>query len=244
MTMAHDANAPRRGPAYRLSDSGLAWPSHCCVPAFFERAILALGEPTAPRTRETRRALAMFCKVSMRPSAANPWDLPYSDNPQDWGSTPAQARQAFPTAQVALGVTRALELELRPLNEVPFGDYEAVVLENSGEDRVIALAFDVQCLSEIPAADRTPGPSRHVVRLTPLDAERDLEPHIGSAGFGFDYAGDIHVFDDSGEMPRGATVSWRALVRASRLMDGSFWVVRRSPELASPPQGGTRSLHV
>lgn len=201
------------------------WPPYCCVPAFFERAVLALGAVHHPDL-SLRAEVARACNVSVPPGDDNPFGLRVSDHPDEWGATPADAKTAFAGVQGILGATRELTLTLTRLDEIPFQMYEEVILDHASDDAVIGLGFDFREIAK-PAEDHTDGACPHLVRMTPLGNEASAVPNVRSATFRPDYQGEVHVFDDSGEIPAFMAFSWLSLLRASRMGGGAFWIVER-----------------
>lgn len=202
----------------------MTWPPCCCVPAFLERAILELGE-VRQRRPLMRAELARACNVSVPLGVDNPFGLPVSDDPTEWGATPTDALNALPVAQAMLGATRELTMTLQYLDQIVYQMYEVVILDRPPDAAVIGLGFDYRHLATSKRAPEPPTLSQHLVRLTPAGDESLLQPNVRSADFRLDYSGDVHVFDDSGEVPACAELSWIALTRAARRSGGAFWVV-------------------
>lgn len=209
-----------------------AWPPQCCVPAFLLRAVQALSAAAgAADSDEVRRRVAELLGVVLSPEDDNPWSLPTSDDPADWGVTPRRATAAFASLPALLGAD--LTLEIVKTNEIPFGLYEDAVLELSRGTIVIGVGFDYAFLQERLGRPRPRRRAHHVARLTPLDGDRLIGPTIQAPEFGFDYRGDIQLFDDSGELAADdLLIPWQALVHATRVIDGAFWAVGRPSEPA------------
>jgi len=162
------------------------------------------------------------------PWANNPFELPASERPDEWGATPGDAKAAFSAVQAILGATRRLTLTLTKLDEIPFQMYEEVILDRAPDEAVIGLGFDFREVA-VPGEGATDEAAPHLVRITPLGNEASAVPNVRSASFRPDYQGDVHVFDDSGEVPPLTTFSWSSLLRASRMGGGAFWIVERAP---------------
>lgn len=205
------------------------WPPQCCVPAFLGVATAALA-PVAASVDDAgiRRRLAEITGTTLAPNDANPWDLPTSEEPTNWGVSAGSALAAFERVREFLAPCSELRFEIRALNEIPFGLFEDAIIDLAGDDAVIGISFDH---ADLQSQMGRPLPSRrahHVVRLTPFGHERSREPNVLSPSFRFDYDGPLAVFDDSGELDgNDARVDWRALIHASGSAHGGFWIVRR-----------------
>jgi hypothetical protein len=68
----------------------------------------------------------------LAPEDPNPWELPTSEDPQEWGVTATAAFEGFPRVCERLAAGARFSFELMPLNEVPFEGYEHVVLDHRG----------------------------------------------------------------------------------------------------------------
>lgn len=209
-------------------NSEAGWPESCCVPAFLEAAIKTLA-PGAPSI--SRQQLALAVGVILPPHVANPWSLPVSDDPFEWGVRPRDVVTHFRELQELVLGAATMTLKIVPLNTIPFELYEDALREFIVADSVVALSFDFVELCRrtgrtIPVeGDR----SRHVVRLTPHDSDPPSPITVASTDFGFDFSGNVWVFDDSGEMSGSEReVPWRDLVSSSRAIEGGFWVVSRT----------------
>jgi hypothetical protein len=209
--------------------SGARWPAQCCVPAFLGAATAALA-PAAVSIGDdgTRRQLAELTGVTLAPEDANPWALPTSEKSSAWGVSAAGAMAAFHGVHELLAPGSELRFEIRALNEIPFGLFEDAIIDLGGDGAVVGISFDYV---ELQSRMGRPEPLRrahHVVRLTPLEQERAQEPNVLSLSFRFDYDGSLWVFDDSGELAEDdARMDWRALIYASRSVDGGLWIVSR-----------------
>jgi hypothetical protein len=220
---------PSLGPG--PTNRAIRWPPQCCVPAFLGSSVAAfydrldiLGQ------EETRRRLAEITNVVLAPADDNPWNLPVSPNDSDWGVTRRKAAASFTSVQQFIGRRAELTLDFVDANTIAYEMYEDAVAEFMQGPAIVGIAFDFYPLSVSNSHSKAIHPSKadHVVRLTPLGDERDHQPNILSDEFQFDYSGDLHVFDDSGEMMgKQSLVNWRSLMRACRDIDGSFWVIRR-----------------
>jgi hypothetical protein len=206
------------------------WPSQCCVPAFLAASIAALAPGEAPAIDdELRRELALILGVTMAPEDHNPWDLPISEEPRDWGVSATAVFERFPRVCERLAPARAFRFESAPLNEVPFEGYESAVVDRSGPDAIVGMSFDHAILQSEMGREGPRRRAHHVLRLSPVGEERGREPNVLSDEFQFDYPGMLWLFDDSGELVgEEALVRWRALVRAAYDIGGGLWVVRRA----------------
>jgi len=207
----------------------LSWPPRCCVPAFLGRAVAEFSsERAVVDSDDVRRAIAKATDVVLAPTDFNPWNLRTSDDDEELGVTPARARATISSVVAILGCCDDLTLKIIPITEIGFELYEEAVSDLTAAGAIVAIAFDYSALQA--AIGKTPPGRRghHVVRLSPLGRERCRKPSILSPEFRFDYSGDISVFDDSFEMVGpDSLVSWQALVRACRSIDGAFWAVMR-----------------
>lgn len=213
------------GASLRADDERL-WPAQCCVPAFLYAAVSSLAQRVLPEGPVTRRALARLMGVTLSPDDANPWGLPTSSLPSDWGVSPAQALEVFPAVAALLGAQADLVLGIRPMDEIPFRLYEDELLELGAKNAVVAVSFDHAALRSRMGRSQPRDRAHHVARLTPMPRDSDREPTIFSPAFGLDYEGPVWLFDDSGELSSGdALVDWASLVLASRTAGGGFWTV-------------------
>jgi len=193
------------------------WPPHCCMPAFLLRAVAASSRlPIDFLSSAIRLRAAQAIGVTVPLSADNPWHLPTSSDPMDWGVRVAYVEARFGDFCRAVGVFDELAFQVWPMISIAFEQYEDAALELIREGAVVAIAFDYDHLFDhdraVPATSR----HHHIVRLSPLDSEV-RGPTVLSSEFKFDYNGQVRVFDDSGEIPAAeSVVSWRSLLRASR----------------------------
>lgn len=202
------------------------WPAHCCVPAFLGAAVGALAQPVIADSCDTRRVLAHLTQATLPSEDVNPWGLPTSDEPDDWGVTPSKALATFPEVAAFLNARADLVFEICPFNEVPFGLYEDAVSDLIAGGAVVGISFDHAQLRSEMGLSEPESRAHHVARLTPFPEESGREPNVSSAAFGFDYDGALWVFDDSGELSGDdALVDWASLLRASRRVGGGLWVV-------------------
>jgi hypothetical protein len=217
----------------------LPWPPGCCVPAFLGQAVTAFsGRPDRMEQDEIRKVLSRLLGVRLAPGVVNPWNLPVSGDRSDRGVTPETAKRLFPQVQELLQGKVTLDLDIVDINKVAFELYEDEVLALVSRGSIVGIGFDHSELLrhrgnwDSPTSEYSP----HLVRLTPLAEEVRNRPNVLSAEFGADYQGNIWIFDDSCEMDRrDSPVSWGALLRACRSMDGAFWAVR--PLETAPPLG-------
>lgn len=213
-------------------DVSRLWPAQCCVPAFLAASIVALGPQEAVSAdAATRRELATALEVILAPEDHNPWKLPTSEDPRQWGVSAAAALKFFPRVCERLMPSAAFSLEIRPFNEIPFELYENVVLEHRGQRAILGVSFDHVVLQSEMGRERPRRRAHHVARLSPIGDEREQEPNALSSAFRFDYSGALWLFDDSGELiGEEALVQWRSLVRAAYDIGGGFWIVRREDD--------------
>lgn len=177
---------------------------------------------------EVRRDLAIALGVTMAPEDPNPWELPTSEDPREWGVSATSAFEGFPRVCERLAAGSAFSFEVMPLNEIPFEGYENVVLDHRGQQAVLGISFDHAILQAQMGRDKPRRRAHHVVRLSPTGGEQEQQPNVFSSGFKFDYSGELWLFDDSEELAgEEALVRWRALVRAAYDIGGGFWIVRR-----------------
>jgi hypothetical protein len=185
---------------------------------------------------DTRRDLAAATGVVVGPEDANPWGLPVSGHKEDWGVRVGRARGSLGPISTILGRGSEFILEIVELNTISYRMYEDSVIELSRAGGIVGISFDYpeltgRAVSEMNGAR----PGRHVARLSPAPDEMEQEPHILSSYFKFDYSGQLHLFDDSGEMgDSGCLVSWARLVEASWAVDGGFWSVRQAVRKRDP----------
>ncbi|HUZ26302.1 MAG TPA: hypothetical protein VMV07_21315 [Streptosporangiaceae bacterium] len=216
-----------RGPTSR----GNRWPPQCCVPAFLGSAVAAFYDcPDIIDNEEVRRKIAKITRVVLSPSDENPWSLPTSATYAEWGVTRQKARSSFTSIQKFLTGRSDLTLDFVELNKVVYGMYEDAIADFVREQAIVGIDFDFFYLAQFCQVDWTESVAKadHVVRLTPLGDEVEEAPNILSAEFRLDYSSRLHVFDDSSEIGKSESlVDWQALVRASRIIDGSFWIIRR-----------------
>lgn len=167
-------------------------------------------------------------QVTLAPEDDNPWGLPTSDDPHEWGVSATAAVESFARVCGHLAPTSAFGLEIAPLNEVPFEGYENAVLEHRDQRTIVGIGFDHAALQVKMGRERPRRRAHHIARLSPVGDERDLSPNILSSDFGFDYSGSLWLYDDSGELTgEEALADWRALVSAAYGIGGGFWIVRR-----------------
>lgn len=176
---------------------------------------------------DMRRDLAVALGVTLAPEDRNPWELPISEDPHDWGVSVTSAFDGFPRVCERLAPASAFSLEIMPLNEIPFEGYENVVLDHRGKRAVMGIGFDHAILQKEMGRDKPRRRAHHVVRLSPIDREREQQPNVLSDGFKLDYSGMLWLFDDAEELAyEEALVGWRALMRASYDIGGGFWIVQ------------------
>jgi hypothetical protein len=202
------------------------WQSQCCVPAFLWRALQAFSDREGLAQEAWHRKAAECLGVNVGPNDPNPWSLPVTTNPERWGVTPKLASERFEPLQALAECTIKLRLDIVKANEVPFGQFEDAVHELHNRGGIVAIGYDLADLERWAGHPLPPKRAHHLVRLTPLAAERELEPNVLSAEFAFDYPGAIRLFDDSGELtPAELCVPWPTLIHAFRAINGAFWAV-------------------
>jgi hypothetical protein len=206
------------------------WPPQCCVPAFLGTAVATLtGTLELLGKERIRRDLAVAVGVVVSPEDANPWDLRVSQRPEDWGVKVRNIRGSLEPIESVLGCRRGFILEIIDLDTIPFRLYEDAVIELSRSGSVVGISFDYPELTGRVTSSATGArPGRHVARLSPAGAaDEGKEPNILSPEFKFDFAGNLWLFDDSGEMgDSDCLVNWARLVRACWAVDGGLWTVR------------------
>ena len=210
--------------------SRTAWPPQCCVPAFLGTAAAALaGSLDALAGEETRRDLAVALGVAVSPADANPWGLRVSARENEWGVKVRDIEGRLESVEKALGCSFELHLEVTGFDTVAFRMYEDAIADLVDRGAVVGVSFDYEELvGRRTVQDGETQPGRHLARVTPFGEERDHEPNVLSRDFGFDYSGDLWLFDDSGEMGESdCFVSWPRLIRACWAVDGGLWAVHR-----------------
>jgi hypothetical protein len=177
---------------------------------------------------EMRRGLAVALGVTLAPEDPNPWELPTSEDPREWGVSATSAFKGFSQVCERLAAGLTFSFEVMSFNEIPFEDYEHVVLDHREQQAVVGIGFDHAILQAQMGREEPRRRAHHVVRLSPIGGEQEKQPNVFSSGFKFDYSGELWLFDDSEELVgEEALVRWRALVHAAYDIGGGFWIVRR-----------------
>jgi hypothetical protein len=167
--------------------------------------------------------------VVVGPRDANPWDLRVSCRSDDWGVRKRDIQGSVERVGSVLGC-QDLALEIVNFDEVPFRMYEDAVIDLARSGAVVGISFGYPELTGRRKSEGEGRPGRHVVRLSPSEAEENKTPHILSPEFKFDYAESLWIFDDSGEMrDSDCFVSWPRLTRAGWESGGGLWAVQRKP---------------
>ncbi|GAB1690734.1 hypothetical protein KRM28CT15_25370 [Krasilnikovia sp. M28-CT-15] len=112
--------------------------------------------------------------------------------------------------------------------------FEDAIANLTASGAIIGIAFDYNQLGK-DSATLPESRVRHLVRLTPLGEDRPGHGTITSPEFSMDYSGSIRLFDDSGEIPPGTMVDWRALTSACWLIHGGLWAVMDEHSLHNIP---------
>lgn len=225
---SRNTSAESEGSPDASTRSGNPWPAQCCVPAFFAASVTALV--TSGNTGDncsTRCRLAEITGVTLSPEDSNPWNLPMSEDSNNWGVSAAKATATFPAVCAYIAPDSKLQFEIRPFNEIPFELYENEVLDFTRRGAMVGISFDNAALQSRMGREVPRRRGHHVVRLTPIGNEREREPNVLSDRFKFDYAGSLWVFDDTHELrEQESFVEWRSLLYASRSVRGGLWIVR------------------
>jgi hypothetical protein len=209
------------------TDAAVAWPSHCCVPAFLLRALSEFASDSALGSdNELRRSVAHALGTTVPPNDANPWSLNVSQEPALWGTTVVKAMASFDLVRALVPGCENAVLNHLPVSEVCFELYEEAVMKLTESGAIVAMTFDFTALRTAMGSqvrDRAP----HLTRITPLGEDRHRTPNILSSEFDFDYDGSIWVYDDSMQMsPEPLLLPWRSLIHASHVVHGGFWAVQ------------------
>src|SRR5690242_7653658 len=126
----------------KSTDRSAAWPAQCCVPAFLWRAIQWFAARPDLNTEPWKRRAAECLGVVVGPTDSNPWDLPISDDPEQWGVTPPRAAERFAGLESLAGLGMSLDLEIVRANEIPFSLYEDAIVDLGRAGAVVAIGYD------------------------------------------------------------------------------------------------------
>ncbi len=205
----------------------MRWQQQCCVPAFLATAIAHhYGNFEFLALDKNRAACAQALGTVAAAHEQNPWNLPVSSQPHEWGVSFSRAIERFDSLQQLMAQRGNLALRIIPINEVGFEQYEAEARNLLKQQAVVGIGFDYERLARQQATWRQPSQrAHHLCRLTPFTPKEKMSPTIASPEFGFDYAGQVRLFDDSGELDDNSQVEWRNLIGAARSADGAFWAV-------------------